>query len=117
MPPSEPKPASKKYFLCTGELVNAEKIHKFPSAHIVGELRLTTDRESGRTVSELAVFRQSLPTTDVPLIRPAVAAYVSHSRKVCCSLCDRGPRWVINQSAFMALMRHFGVTSLEEGVK
>lgn len=113
--PANDAPPRRQFFLCTGELVNAEKIHQFPSAHIVGELRLTVDRELGRTVSELAVFRQSLPTTEVPLNRPSVAVYVSHARKVCCSLCERGPKWAINHSTFLALMSHFGVKSLEEG--
>jgi len=112
------EPPQRKFFLCTGELVGEDKIYKFPQAHIIGELKLRSDQENGdpkqgRTVSELAVFADALPTTHVPPIRPQVRAYVSHARKVNCSLCERGPRWVINQSSFMALMAWYGVETLE----
>ncbi len=114
MPTNDALP-QRKFYLCTGELVNEDKLYKFPNAHIVGQLVLTTDHETDRTVSELAVYRQSLPTNAVPLVRPPIAAWVSHARHVCCSLCERGPCWVINQSSFMALMSHFGMETEEQG--
>jgi len=108
-------PPSRKYYLCTGELVNEEKIHQFEKAHIVGELCLRRDRETEKTVGVLAVYRESLPTDKVPLIRPPVSNYTFHSPNVFCSRCERAPRWEINHSAFMALMAHYGLSTLEEG--
>ena len=101
-------PREKVYLLCTGEIVYAGKIWKFPQAHIVGEIQMRMDRDLEKLVNELVIYRQSLPTTDVPLIRPPVAAYVPVARKVPCSLCERGPRWEITQSAFDALMKRYG---------
>lgn len=105
---------SRKFFLCSGELVDESKLHQFTQAHIVGELRLRYDRETEKTVSMLAVYRVSLPTDHVPFIRPPVSNHTFHSPNVFCSLCERAPRWEINHSAFMALMERYGVSTLEE---
>lgn len=108
-------PREKTYLLCTGEIVRASKIWKFPNVHIVGEIQLHMDRDLEKCVNELVVYRQSLPTDEVLLIRPPIAAFVPIARRVPCSLCERAPRWDITQSAFDALMKHYSVKTPEEG--
>ena len=103
----------RKFFLCTGELVNEDKLFKFPHAHIIGMLNIRHDHELDRKVSELAILRTSLPTNAVPLVRPPISAYVPSARKVPCSLCERGPEWEINQSALDALLSHYGIVREE----
>ena len=105
----------RRFFLCSGELVNEDKLYKFPLAHILGELRLRMDRKTNRTVGMLAVYRESMPTVDVPMIKPRISNFTFHSPNVLCSLCDQAPRWEINHSAFMVLMAHYDVYTLEDG--
>lgn len=103
------------FFLCSGELVNEKKIHQFTQAHIVGELRLRFSRDINRSISFLAYYNTSLPTTEVPLIFPFIGVYVPYSPRICCTLCDRVAKWEINQSTFDALMAHLSMSAAEEG--
>jgi len=107
MPPSS---CERMFLLCTGELVRESKLSQFPNFHVIGETHVYFDRDIGRDVTEFAIYRQSVPTVQepTPLDRKAVAAYVPIVRRAPCSLCERSARREINQSAYDALMAHYG---------
>ncbi len=101
----------RRFFLCTGEVV---KKHELPSrSHIIGELRYVEDE--GHRVTALAVYDVSVPAGQCPPQRPSIRLdVIGDARNIRCTICGNVQRWEIGQAGFLALMSHFGITSMEQ---
>jgi hypothetical protein len=99
----------RKYFLCTGEAVDADYLCKHPHSHIIGHLQKVMDDE--RRVTALARWDVSIGTcADLP-DKPAVDVYlIGDARGIKCRYpgCKNEERWEIGQGAFMSLMARYG---------
>lgn len=102
--PSNPR----RFFLCTGQCVEYQDLHKYPKSHIIGELRYMTDE--GRKVTALAIYEKSVSAEEVPPTQTAIRMYViGDARLIKCQYagCVRSERWEIGKAAFMALMQRY----------
>lgn len=103
------KPSDRRFFLCTGEAITADRLHLYPSSHIIGELRYVLDE--GRKVTALARWEFSFSTLQDPPIKPDVDIYlIGDARDIKCrwSGCLNKERWEIGQAGFMQLMSRYG---------
>jgi len=103
------RPSRRKYFLCTGEAVDADYLCKHPHSHIIGELRPIMDDE--RRVTALARWEVSISTCAVIPVKPDVDVYlIGDARGIKCRYpgCKNVERWEIGQAAFMQLMSRYG---------
>lgn len=96
----------RRFFLCTGQIVTAEKLVRFAHSHIIGELRVLADE--GKKVTALAVYDCSVPVVQVPLEVPAIRVeIIGDARRIQCTCCDRHERWEISKAAFLTLMQRY----------
>jgi hypothetical protein len=61
----------RRFYLCTGQCVTADKLDQYPDSHIIGELRYVSD-EGCKNVTALMVYRRSLLVTNKPTAMPKV---------------------------------------------
>jgi hypothetical protein len=61
----------RRFYLCTGQCVTADKLEQYPDSHIIGELRYVTE-EGRKNVTALMVYKRSLPVTRMPQAMPKV---------------------------------------------
>lgn len=98
----------RKYFLCTGVVVEYEKLHQHPNAHIIGHFQYLTDE--GHKVTALARWERSTPTNEVPPLLPEIDVYlIGDARRIRCRApgCIRVERWEIGKAAFLVLMDRY----------
>lgn len=98
----------KKYFLCTGAVVEYKDLYKHTGAHIIGHLQYLHDE--GRKVTALARWKTSIPTSEVPPILPDIDIYlIGDARRITCrhAGCQRVERWEIGKAAFEQLMSRY----------
>lgn len=105
----------RRFYLCTGKVVDENKIYEHPSAHILGHLLKQSDE--GTNVMALAVYVEPMPTTQVPLLSPKVRVYVLKASLIVCDLCDRRPRWEMDANAQEVIFREFFQRHYPEGYK
>jgi hypothetical protein len=105
----DPKPTVMRFFLCTGQCVKYQDLHKYPDSHVIGHLCYVTDE--GRQVTALARWDLSVLAGTVPPVRPQVdCMMIGDVRQIRCRYpgCDRKERWEIGKAAFLALMSRYG---------
>jgi len=100
--------SDRRFFLCTGEAVTADRLALYPHSHIIGELRYVLDE--GRRVTALARWECSVTTRLEPPIKPDVDIYlIGDARDIKCRFagCHNKERWEIGQAAIMQLLSHY----------
>lgn len=108
-------PTKRRFFLCTGEIVYYDDLYKYPASHILGELRYLTDE--GRRVTAMAMWDMPVSAKIVPPLKPAIMVYlIGDARLIRCRFegCENQQRWEIGQPAFLALLSHYGIETLEQ---
>jgi hypothetical protein len=101
--------SDRRFFLCTGEAVTADRLALYPNSHIIGELRYVLDE--GKRVTALARWESSFSTRLEPPIKPAVDVYlIGDARDIKCRYdgCHNKERWEIGQAAFIRLLSRYG---------
>lgn len=112
---SDPKPIEPRFFLCTGQCVKYADLYKYPASHIIGHLCFVTDE--GKEVTALARWEASVSCETVPPLKPVIdCMMVGDVRRIKCRFagCERTQRWEIGKAAFLALMKRFGKSTMEE---
>lgn len=102
-------PTKRRFFLCTGQCVVYEDLHKYAGSHILGELRRMTDE--GRRVTALALYETPVSARVVPPVRPVILVHIiGDARLIRCRYdsCHRSQRWEIGRGGFLALMDRMG---------
>lgn len=108
-------PTKRRFFLCTGQCVVYEDLHKYAGSHILGELRRMTDE--GRRVTALALYEKSVPANEVPPVNPEIVMFViGDGRRIRCrhkvgtpERCSHEQRWELGRAGFLALMDRMGL--------
>jgi hypothetical protein len=98
----------KKYYLCTGRVVQYDKLHEHPGAHVIGHIQTLSDGD--RNVTALARWTMSTPTSDVPPISPEIDMYlIGDARLIRCRAegCTRRERWEPGLATFLVLMDRY----------
>ena len=110
----------RRFFLCTGQCVTADKLAQYPNSHILGELCYVVDE--GRRVTALAVWDVSVPAGLGAMLdikkKPRIRIEVTgDARKIICTYpgCLREERWEIGKAAFLALMAKIFDERLRDG--
>ncbi|KAA0259810.1 MAG: hypothetical protein EDM79_19200 [Chloroflexi bacterium] len=102
-------PTKRRFFLCTGQCVVYEDLHKYAGSHILGELRRMTDE--GRRVTALALYETPVSAGVVPPVRPVILVHIiGDARLIRCryGACIRSQRWDLGRGGFLALMDRMG---------
>jgi len=112
--PASPRPAERRFFLCTGDVVRPSELYKnqekYKDAHILGELRYMTDE--GRKVTALALYETPVGALTVPPVKPVILLYlIGDGRLIKCRYpyCIRYQRWEIGKAAMSQLMSRMGL--------
>lgn len=116
MPP-EPKSIEQRFFLCTGQCVKYADLHKYSESHIVGHLCYVTDE--GRQVTALARWVVSVTCSVVPPLKPEIDCFILgdvRRLKCCFPGCQNKQRWEIGKAGFLALMKRYGKSTMEEAL-
>jgi hypothetical protein len=102
----------RRFFLCTGQCVTADKLSEYPHSHILGELRYV--RDEGRRVTALAVWNISVPAglgsiRDIIKKTSIRLEVIGDARGIKCTHpgCLREERWEIGKAAFLVLMQRY----------
>src|SRR5262245_50128519 len=108
------KPTERRFFLCTGQCVKYQDLHKYQNSHILGELHYIADE--GHQVVAVALWEVTPPAICVPPLNPSVILdIIGDARRIKCrhAGCKRKERWEISKAAFLALMSRYGKESME----
>jgi hypothetical protein len=100
--------AVRKFFLCTGECVPADKLADYPGSHIIGELRYVVDE--GQRIGALAVYESSLPSGATPPVMIEIRAeIIGDARRIKCTIlhCKHVKRWEIGRTTFIQLQQRY----------
>jgi len=106
----------RRFFLCTGECVTADKLAQYPESHIIGELRYIADEGSNK-VTALARYDVSVGVDHVPPSLPKIDVYIiGDARRIKCRVegCENTQRWEIGKARFLQLMKRYGVVTMEQ---
>ena len=104
---------ARKFFLCTGECVPAERLAQYPRSHIIGELCYVTDE--GKQMSALAVYETSVPSSIVPSVAIEIRAeIIGDARRIKCTVahCNHVKHWVLGKQSYMQLQQRYGKAML-----
>ncbi len=109
-----PEKTDRRFFLCTGHVIHLSDVaadrEKYTGSHIIGEV---VDRlDSGRRVTALAIFENSVSVDEVPPANPELVNYAfGDARDIWCRhgirtayRCQRKQRWEIGKAALASLM-------------
>lgn len=105
--------STRKYFLCTGECVPADRLADYTESHIIGELCYVMDE--GQRLSALAVYENSLPSSAIPPREVEIRVQIiGDARRIKCTIpdCKHAKRWEIGRQSFMQLQQRYGKAML-----
>jgi len=98
----------RKFFLCTGQCVPADRLGDYPNSHIIGELHYVEDE--GQRLTALAVYEVSLGCNAVPPERIHIRVeIIGDARRIKCTVlhCKHLKRWEIGRSTMMQIVRRY----------
>jgi len=98
----------RRFFLCTGQALEASQLGKYPNSHIIGELCYRLD--GGMRVTALARWEFSLSTKDELPEKPNVDVYlIGDARDIKCrnNGCRNKERWEIGKAAVRMVFRKY----------
>lgn len=114
-------PSPRRFYLCTGQIITAEKLVLYPFSHIIGELKYVEDE--GRRVTALDVYRNPVKTSEPYPLDEYDLAYraIGDGRKIKCYFkmsedifCGLQVKWEIGQAALSALRSRYEKVWKEE---
>lgn len=108
-----PEKTERRFFLCTGQVVYLSDVasdrEKYAGSHIIGEVVYRLD--SGKRVTALAIFENSVCADEIPPANPELVNYAfGDAREIWCRhgirtahRCGRKQRWEIGKAALASL--------------
>jgi hypothetical protein len=99
----------RKFFLCTGQCVQADQLRDYPGSHIIGELHYVEDE--GQRLTALAVYEVSLPSNSIPSVNIRIRAeIIGDARRIKCTYLDCTyylKQWRIARAAALQLAQRY----------
>lgn len=96
-------PRERRFMLCTGECVTAERLADYPRSHVIGEMCYVVNE--GHKVTALKLYETS--TRGHPGEHPHVRVYlIGDAYRARCThpFCNHKVRWVAGKAALVAMI-------------